>query len=334
MLSIDVGSKKVCVIEGSCRSGVVTVSAWGETEYASEIVVNGVISDRTSITFLISEIIKKNKFKSKKAVITISNSDIISRELKLPDMKLQNLTMLVKNEMLRIIGADNSNYTVDFLINGTNPDKMLNIMAYAIPNDTVEGYYTLLKDLKLVPVALDIHPNSISKLLSGTTINNNDHSEENIIVADIGYSKIYFHGFVNGVYHFSRAEISPVPEFVREIFAINRTEENTDSLKELDFSLDAIQQNTIIADTCRHFISRLSDEILRYIQYVKINTTSKSVSKIYITGGIVQAKNADAVLSNVLNMPVETLHTSGKVNIPETCSLAKTANAAGALIRL
>src|ERR1035437_8380247 len=106
MISIDIGSNKVCVVEGSYHSGNVVVTGWGEIEYDSEMFADGEIVDRTTLSFLIAEIIKRNKFKSRNAVITINNSDIIMRELILPEMKHKEMQALVENEMQRIIGSD------------------------------------------------------------------------------------------------------------------------------------------------------------------------------------------------------------------------------------
>ncbi len=260
MLSIDVGSSKACIAEGEYRNGHITVTAFTEAEYRGETVTNGMISDRAALNLLITEMIKTGKMKSKNAVITVNSSDIITREFKLPEVKAPSLKLLVNNEMLRILG-DESGYVIDYTVTGRTEDKMLDIIAYAVSKEMVASYYALLRELKLTPVALDIHANSISKLLSGTEINSSSSAESNFISADIGFSMISFHGFKAGEYRFSRTEVSPVQEFVREISTIKRVDVTQEDMAGIDFSPGHEYESTELSDTCRYFIFRLSEEM-------------------------------------------------------------------------
>lgn len=332
MLSIDVGSNKVCVAEGAYRNGQVTVTSCAEIEYKSEITVNGTITDRTSLSFLINEIIKTNHMKSKNAVFSFNSSDIISREFKMPNIKLNSLQMLVKNEMSRIMGSEDA-YIIDFVITGTTADKMLSVLAFAVAKETVEGYYKLLQELRLKPVALDVHANAITKLMSDTSLNGKMPDDGNIIIADIGYSKIAFHVFSSGVSRFNRTEVSPVQEFMRELGSLTRTDMTSKDMAELDLTPDFDYENTVVGDACRYFVYRLSDEIQRYIQYVMLNSSSKSVSQVYLCGGVASMKGMETALANSLKIPVETLRNIGRLNVPKDCAVSKVCNAAGALIR-
>jgi len=333
MLSIDVGSKKVCIVEGSYSGGRVNITSFSEIEYTSEAVVNGEIKDKPALGFLINEIIKTRHMKSRQAIVTINSTDIISREFKLPNIKLPKLKLLVTNEMLRIIGSD-VEFIIDFVITGTTSDNMITVMAYAVSKDMVESYYNILKDLKIKPYALDTNANAIYKLLSNTTINDKANNEGNIIIADIGYSKISLHGFSNGVYRFNRTEVSPFQEFIREMGSINRMDITAEQLAKLDVSPDFENENKVITDTCKYFVYRVSEEIQRYTQYITLNSVSNTGFQIYICGGAACIKGMAAALSNSLKLPVENLDRIGRINIPAHCSVIKLCNAAGALIRL
>lgn len=332
MLAIDIGSKKVCVVEGFCRGGVVTLTDWGEIEYKTEAVVNGEIRDPSTVSFLIQEITETRRMKSKKAVISVNSSEIISRDFKLPQVKLSELSVIVGAEMSRVVGNDNG-YVTDFVIQGVTEDGYFSVMAYALPRLMVESYYTLLRGLRLAPQALDVHANAIEKLLTGASVNGLPQGGGNTIIADIGYSRIVFHGFTGGVCRFSRTEISPVQEFVREMESITRSEMTLDRMQQLDLSPDYEHESTVAADTCRYFISRLSDEIQRYSQYLMINSSEKSVGQVYLCGGIASAKGIATALSHALKIAAEPLSSVSRVSLPKGCSLSKVCNAAGALIR-
>lgn len=332
MLSIDIGSKKVCVIEGGYRGGNVTVTGWGEIEYKSEVVINGELHDRSTLSFLINEIVKTKRMKSKAAVVCLNSSEIIAREFKLPSVKLTGLQVLVNNEMSRVVGNEDG-YVIDFVVTGTTPDQFLSVTAYALPRSMVESYYLLLRELRLTPYAMDIHANAMNKLLTGASVNGMPPGEGNTIIADIGYSRIVFHGFTGGVCRFSRTELSPVQEFIRELDTIYRTETTLEHIQQLDMSPDYEYESTILSDTCRYFISRLSDEIQRYSQYLMINSSEKSVGQVYLCGGIASLKGIATALSSALKIAAEPLSSVSRVILPKGCNLTKVCNAAGALIR-
>ena len=333
MLSIDIGSKKVCVVQGNYRSGSVAVDTCAEIEYQSEVVSNGVITDRPALSLTINELIKTNRMKSTNTVVTINSSDIVSREFTLPFVKLPTLKSLVNNEMKRILGDDNG-YVIDFVINQTTEENMYNVTAFAIKKDIVENHYSLLKELKLKPFAFDIHANSMSKLLSKKQINGQAFGDDNIIVADIGYSKISFYGFSKGICHFNRTEVSLVQEFVRELSGIYRTEVMQEQMSRLDFSPDYQFEDTVVSDTCKYFLYRLSEEIQKYIQYIILNSDIKSVSRVFICGGIASVNGIGQALTELVKTAVEPLQTVEGLNLPQGCSPTKACNAAGALIRL
>lgn len=332
MISIDVGSKKVCVIEGFSKKGSNYVSSYGEISYEDEVVVNGNINDRAALGFLINEIIKRKNMKSKEAIVTINSSDIVVRYLKLPNVKVANLKLLVNSEFSRLIKEDN-NYIIDFVIKNKTEDNMLNVMACAVPKGLVESYFSLLKELKLKPFAFDINQNSIAKLLSDTTINDSSQANANIIVADLGYSNISYYGFSNGSLSFNRTDISPVQEFVRELGSINRIDVTDDYINSLDLSPGYDNDDPLINDTCKYFVYKLGEEIQKYIQYLIINSEIKSVEKIYIFGGIALSKGITTALSQSIKLPVELLKSCGNVKVADEICLSKVVNAAGALIR-
>ncbi len=332
MISIDIGSKKVGVAEGSFRGDTVTVTAFGEIEYESEVVVNGAITDRPALSFLINEIIKTKRMKSKAAVVTVSSSDTIIREFKFPNVKLPQLKLLVSNEMYRVV-RDESGFVVDFVVTGMTEDKMLTVMACAVPKQLVESYSALLKELKLTPYALTIPEDSVAKLLSKTSLNGNVHDSCNIIVVDIGYSRLAFYGFSKGISRFNRSDVSPVQEFVREVGSLNRIDVTMDYMQSLDLSPNYEYENTAMTDTCRYFIYRLSEEIQKYTQYLIMNSELKEVEKIYICGGISNVNGLDIALTESLRIPVETIRSVGRLKVASGLPVTKLCVAAGALMR-
>ncbi|MGI6279340.1 MAG: pilus assembly protein PilM [Acutalibacteraceae bacterium] len=332
MLSIDIGSKKVCVVEGRSQKGSITVDFCKSIEFEEEVVSNGKIVNRPAVSFLINEIIKTNKIKSKAAVVTINNSDIIVRDFTFPQVKKRQLRQLVNSEMLQVVGTD-SNFIIDFTVNGVTDNNMLSVKAYAVSEDIIESYFSLIKELKLKPYAMDLHANSISKLFLGKAINGKTQENSSVILADIGYSQIIFHGFKNGKSQFCRTENSPVQSLVTDLSSATRSEFGESEAEKLDFSPDAEYESSIVADACKFFVHRLSEAIQRYILYNITTTQIEAVSHIYIYGGIAAAKGLDIMLSDLLKVPVEVVKNVEGIVLPDGCRMHGICNAVGALIR-
>lgn len=331
MLSMDIGSKKVSIVEGSYQKGRVRITGAGEAEYKEDVVDNGEIKDRSTLEFIIKEIIKSHNFKSRQAVVTINSSEIISRELRLPNVRIADLEQMVRSEMLKYVGGE-SQFAIDFVINGPAPDNLLSVTAYVMSHDMVHSYFTLLQGCRLTPVALDVHANSISKLVSGAVINNKP-AEANLMLADIGYQRLNFHGFTGGAFRFTRTELSPVQDLVRELGALVRADSPRALLESLNLTPGAAQESALVSDVCRYFLMRLSNEINKYCQYVMMNSAEKQYPIIYLLGGVAQIKGLADALSESLRTPVALLRTLDRVQLPAGHRLASYCNAAGALIR-
>ncbi len=333
MLAIDVGSKKVCVVEGKARKDTVIITAYGEIEYETQPVSDGKIDDHATLGFLINEIIRTHKMKSRKAVVTINSSAVIAREFTLPNVKLSRLQLLVQNEMQLILGGEGG-YIIDFTITGQTAEGMLTVLAFAVPGELVEDTRRLLEQLRLKPHALDLNYNSISKLCSDSIINHNDPGEDNVVLADIGYAHICFYGFHKGTCQFIRNEASPLQDFIEELGTLARENITISSMARLNFSPGAANESPALADAIDRFVTRLTDEIQRYTQYLLLNSASKKVAYFYIAGGGACLKGLDVTLTQTLGADTQILEHVTGLELPAQCNLARVCNAAGALIRL
>lgn len=333
MLAIDIGSRKVCVLEGKTRRDKVVVTAFGEIEYETQLVSDGKIQDHATLGFYINEIIKTLKMKSRKAVVTINSTAVVAREFILPNVKPAKLELLVQNEMMLVLGSE-SGYVIDYTVIDQTPEGMLKVQAFAAPVELVEDYRWLLEEVGLKPHALDLHTNAISKLCTDGAFNKTKPGEDNIILADIGYTHICFYSFCKGVCQFFRTEASPLRDLMDEVGALRHEDANGQTMAYLALWSPATKEDPALADAVDRFTTRLADEIQRYTQYLLLNSTYKSVSNIYIIGGAACLKGLDAALTQQLGINTQVLESVTGLKLPIGCRLAKTCNAAGALIRL
>lgn len=335
MIGIDVGSEKLKIVEGSSRNGHVSISAACEMTYNGEIVYNGSITDSSSFGFLVHEALSVNNIKSRDVSVVVSSSDIIVRDLKLPKVKESELKAIITNQMEKMLKSDQEFY-IDYAVINPDIDGMFGVMAYAVPINLVKEYYSVLKELGLHPVHFDISENIHYKLLSHTTINQNSNENENMMFMDIGHNFISYYGFTHGQLFFCRTDPSPIEEFMQEMRYIERPEDEGggDYLNEIDFSPIFRHRDERVNDTCSRLVYKLTESMTKYIQYLVMNTETKRVGRIVISGGIASINGLDKAFQESLGIKVETLNSTGKVTMGPQIPYVKFSTAAGALLRL
>ena len=335
LIAIDLCSKSASVLEGAFNAGVLHVSKCVRIDMKESMVADGVITDATGLQLALSNVLGEYRFRSRSAAVTINSTRIITRDFELPALGETLLSQLVRSEMQQVLGTDKE-YGIDYIVRGQTADENHNalyrVQAYAIPKNIIDGCYDLLRALRLKPAAMDIHANSISKLLSGARINGND-PDELFIAASIGHQSMELHVFRRGVQPFSRTTASPLSDFLKEYANTLRCEAADLDVSEIRFT-DYSQDNPILAEARRSFQLRIADELQRFLQFVIPHNPGVPISRICLCGSISRFSDFDTALSITLNMPVEMLHFVPGVSLPRGASLSMVAYAAGALSRV
>ncbi|MDR3644324.1 MAG: pilus assembly protein PilM [Clostridia bacterium] len=336
MLAIDICSKTVSIIDGIYSNGLLRASNCAHVEMKNDITNDGVITDNTGLSILLSNLIRENGLKSRTAAVTINTSQLVSRDFDFPALKVDMLNQLVRTEMLQVLGIDKE-YGVDYIINGDTADtennRLLSVRAYALPKTLIDSYYQLLKDIHISPVAMDIHANSIVKLLRGAKINNNQN-EDLFLAVYIGNTTMEVNVFQKSGVPFSRLMVSPMDDFIKEYAAVSRKDVSEVSYSEIAFTEAALEEDGISVEIKRGFLSRITDELQRFVQFVLNNYSGRNISRIYLFGAIARFQNFETALTGQLNIPVEILNSTQNVILPAGNKLNNYAHAAGALMRL
>ncbi len=103
------------------------------------------------------------------AVCTIGGKSFIHRQLEIPYAEEKDRAGLVENEMSQLLALDPAFYVFQhelLEVTGENEDKKCKVWAAAMPKETCNAAYELLRSLKLVPYVMDIHVNGIRRFLT------------------------------------------------------------------------------------------------------------------------------------------------------------------------
>jgi type IV pilus assembly protein PilM len=339
ILSIDMGSHNLHLIEGRAKDRNVEIVRSAVQPMALGTLADGVVKDHAGIELAIKSALAKSTFRSTGTVITFNSTQLLVKELEIPVTGPKETTDMVRFEILQS-SSGSKDLVVQHVVSGTGttPEgaKVSKVHAMALQKELVSDYYQMLKNVKLTPIALDVHQNALVKLFSGGSVNGRPMEGRSVILVDLGATTTSVYIFTNGLLAYSR--LLPVGcSEVERYLNMQRSAEGPDhgkSLSDFDLSVDAIRANPELADIVRPFFNMVSDGIQRIIQYHKGRADSFVPDDIFLFGGATAYKGMPQTLGSILNMGVEAIQTMSRIQVPPDIRISDFINACGAMIRL
>ena len=338
LISIDIGSRYIHLAECTCKAVTVTVDRTVLVDAPVGAYGDGKIEEKDILKDVLHKALKENGIKNKEVVFTIQSSAVITRDATLPAMKAPELENAVKFEMEQYLPSIINGYYIEFKVlqEVTEGDvKKYRIRAAAIPADMADSYYQLARELKLNPIALDIHSNSISKLFSA--------GDEAVAVVDFGFSSTSINIISKGVLEFSRHIATGSRDLdmvIASRFDLPLDEAEQKKIK--DVRLDQLAINPDSPEQADNQIysieNALMSEIQKVFQFYTNRNRENRISAVYICGGGSNLNGLTEFMKTQLSIEnVTQVKSTNKVvfNKNENGStLEFFLNAVGALIRL
>ncbi|MCY6959300.1 pilus assembly protein PilM [Clostridium brassicae] len=349
-VSFDIGTKNIKIIEarlmGKSKKIIVDKAVLIDTPENS--FKDGKISDIDTIKEVIDSTLRKDDIKAKKAFCVSKSTAVINRIITLPLAKDKELEELAKYEIEQYLPINLDEYIVkykkieDF---EALDEKMCSISVTVYPKNTAKGYWNLMKELKLDPMALDVSFNCIAKLLTyspDTVINKKNYRlEETAAVIDLGHDfielsiisggKLLFTKILQGGGGYLDANIAS-QLFIEE----NDAEEKKIQLCDLNEESNLNYPEAEMIRYCAKIVvERWVRDIERMLDYFKNKNKDKTISKIYIYGGSSNIKGIDRFLENILHIPVEVINQINSIAMDnDDIDIKMILNAIGTIIRL
>jgi len=314
VLSIDIGSKNIKIILGKQNKNSVLVEKATLIETPHNSYKDGNIVNIESLKSVINKYIKNENIKAKKTICTVQSTAIINREIILPIAKKEEeMNTMVRFEIEQYLPIMFDDYVIEYKILETFIEedvKKGRITVAALPKTIAEDYLKLIKELNLIPVALDMNSNAVSKLYESKVTINDENSSLNktVAVIDIGHNHMNLNMISNGVLEFSR--VIPVGSSEIDINIANMSNvslEEAEKRKIENSNLNNI--NSLISlemlnDVVKDSVNAWIQEIRRLFRYYKNIKRENKIEEIYLYGGGADIKGLEDYLQNELDIPV------------------------------
>jgi type IV pilus assembly protein PilM len=335
-LSIDVANDNLYAVEGSSSAGTVSIFKAGQSKLALNTVEDGVIKNHASFIMTLNRVISAKSLTARLTIFTFNSSSVMSRHLDLPLSKPKEIDKMVKNEMLQIV-TDPGEFVYEYsVVNSAAAIKsnIVSVWAYALPKEIIDEYHSYSRATKLKPMALEVHSNSIEKLLLNASVNGKPFSSQSMLFAQIEEDGLEIHLFSDGQRAFSRT--SPVSATELKILLGNSgiSTGKGSFFDSVDLTSEKVKNDSILSEVANQYINYIADELYKMIQFQQRRDAKNPVSAVYIYGGMAVVKGLAQEISEVLDINTETIEALSTVKNPNNIRLTKYINAIGALIRL
>lgn len=313
IIGIDIGNSTIKMVQMKKNS---RIARFGMETIPEGIMNQGRIEVPTKLSELIRRTAIKNKIKGKQCSLCFSGSELIVRELRIPEMNEEQIMNNIKHEITSLLPLNHEEYSIDYKIldyipsdNG-NPGK-LRIMVAAVPNNIVTTYINTLKKAKLKVAYIDVIPNIAGKLARWIMMNNKSEDKvQNIGIVDFGAKTTNIILLKEGKY-FIHKTIMNGGEYltlqIAEKLNIDRLE--AEAMKQnVNFFDNSINNNA--SEYVKNYMDYLITDIERTIEFFKNRNNQHGVDGIYIMGGGSLLKGLSKYMEDHLYLKVTLLSDS------------------------
>ena len=171
MLSIDITDRQIKLVRGVHSGSKIRVQDADMRELSLGMVSNGYITDIPMVAAELNDIIKTKDIKEKDAIVSITSSSIVYKEMLLDKPKSMKNPAVIEAMIQSNMNVSNE-YNISFTIAGETEDeeknKKIKVIATACPQRLVDGYVRLFSHIGLNLKAVNISNNSITRLIINT----------------------------------------------------------------------------------------------------------------------------------------------------------------------
>ena len=299
MLSIDITDRQIKLVRGVHSGSKIRVQDADLRELTLGMVSNGYITDVPMVAAELNDIIKTKGITEKDAIVSITSSSIVYKEMLLPKPKSLKNTAAIEAMIQANMGVSNE-YNISFTIAGETEDeeknKLIKIIATACPQRLVDGYVRLFSHIGLSLKGVNISNNSVTRLITNTP---KMADRMPMLLIQVDKSFLNMNLYEDNQIVFSRY-----------------------------FNIDPADY-----DNAPDYVVRaVYDNLFRMIQFIKSRKGAKPLKEIMFygdTGNFIELSNA----ISSFNVPVHVLATPSTVITMAEIDFTKYANAIGAIYR-
>lgn len=310
--AVDIGSYAIKVVNMQRTRGGVKLNAAGTVRIEPDAMRRGEIFDTAQVSKSLDKLLSAMGLNVKKAVTTISNQNLIIRDLKLPLMSEDEVGEALKWEAADYLPFSVESSVLDYSVTGYD-SKDMEILLVAAKKRVVDSFLAPLQELNIKPVAVLVQPLVLlalaghqKELIEPVMIIDIGNTNSRIVIGD--QRKIYLFrnvnvggtdftdALVNGFgLDFNEAEeekkAAEIGEDVESYAELNRFSQGAlNNFRVGPGNLNLSEPNNSgkeqhVQSLLMEPAQKLSSEISRSLEYFEVRNRGRGINTCYLTGG-------------------------------------------------
>jgi type IV pilus assembly protein PilM len=327
-IGIDIGSYNIKIANITIKKSSIEISSPTIIRTPRFLVQNGRIADKDELISLIKDAIPRKRVKSRKAIIILNDSIVITRNVELPKANFRDTEQMIRVDASEYLPFDVNEYTIRFkeLLPATqNPKGLSYFMMSCVKNELVMDFYEVICKAGFKPTAIDTSVNGMIKYLERVLKPGSEKSIElnSIVMLDIGASTVKMVIVRDGVPQFQ--EIMNYNTQKIDIMIANALNIETQEAEQykIRYGLDYLygQADDEIARVISPIINSQIDSILndvnKHINNFMNRNGSMNVYEIWLSGGVANMKGLSRYIKDVFSISCKIIAEDKKVRFSD-----------------
>lgn len=175
LVSIGIYRNRLAIVQGTRSGKGIKVKSALDMPLQDNDCLNGALRDPMAVGAALKQVLLENKITAKEAVICLTSTSVMYRELTVPKGSKKQTQAFVKQELGQSFG-NNAEILADYILlpagtvsrsaeeeNSKTAKRGQHVLAACVQKDMVDSYRKMLVSAGLKPVAMDICSGAIEK---------------------------------------------------------------------------------------------------------------------------------------------------------------------------
>lgn len=305
IVGLDINCSHIRFVEVTKKANSsIVIQNIGKAFLPDDTIKNGSIINQEKFMAVLEELWRKNKIKSKEAILGLSNSDVIMRFVTLPKMPIDKLSNLIKFQISDFMPVDINDYELDYTIIGENNSEAgssFNVLLVAAHKKML---YNFIEAFDITRVSIkDIK----SSVLVMEKVIPTDYQDGVSVVVNLSLETCNILIMNKNVPAFART-VMIKDNLYREIDDISNASFTRNKYIDLNESssverqIDGVGTLTIKKDAYQENVNKIAsfvaDEIRSSITYFQSQNRKLEVNKVFLIGCI---GSYESILQGLIN---------------------------------
>lgn len=315
-IGLDIGSSYLKVAQVNETKGGYELGLFDLAPLAPDIISDGMITDKASLTGAIKELLKKAGVRGGDAVLGISgHSSVVVKRISMPMMTEEELSISIKYEAEQYIPFDINDVKMDFQILGPKRDEegQMDVVLVAVKNNVISDYVEVATKSGLKPAVIDVDAFALSNMYE---VNYDVLDVRRVALVNVGANDINITVLGDGAPLFTRD--SPMGSSQHTVAlekAFDLSRDDAEKVKRGE-DLGSLSEEKVDA-VMRNASDELYAEIYRSFEYFKSSVSDVEIDEIVVSGGAALIKGFADLMAERLRIPVKVADPFRRIAVPE-----------------